>query len=389
MKELDVIVIGAGMGGLAVGLSFQRAGIPARIYEQAPELSEVGAGIMLTPNACRALMALEVFEPVDAKAQRPGGTHYRDYRTGEIISTVAYDEAFQRRYNGPYLTIHRADLQDALKEALAARAPGMLHLGHLLVDVEQHDGKVTAIFANGARVSGDLLVAADGIKSLVREKVFGLKAANFSGHVAYRGMVPIERLGPEYRTSDTSTCLGPGQHWVMYTVKKGTFLNYVAIPESSEWTAEGWSVPASKDELLHEFREWHPKFHALIENTPSDRIFKWGLFDRDPLPTWVNGRVALLGDAAHPTTPFMAQGAAMSFEDAVVLGRALEQASTIEEALHLYERARKERGGWVQLRSRFFGELYHKQAPAEEVNAERRAANDVLYSYDAATVPLT
>lgn len=389
MKELDVVIIGAGMGGLALGLALHRVGIATRIYEQAPELSEVGAGIMLTPNACRALMALDVFEPVDAKAQRPGATHYRDYRTGEIISTVAYDEAFQRRYHGPYLTIHRADLQDALKEALLSRAPDVLHLNHMLVDVEQHDGTVTATFANGARVTGDLLIAADGIKSLVREKVFGWKAANFSGHVAYRGMVPIERLGPDYRTPDTSTSLGPGQHWVMYTVKKGAFLNYVAIPESGSWTAEGWSVPATPDELRREFREWHPRYHDLIDQTPADRIFKWGLFDRDPLPAWVRGRVALLGDAAHPTTPFMAQGAAMSFEDAVVLGRALAQASTPEEALLLYERARKDRGGWVQVRSRFFGQLYHRQAPADEITSERRAANDVLYSYDAATVPLT
>lgn len=389
MNELDVIIVGAGLGGLALGLALQRAGIAARIYEQAPELSEVGAGIMLTPNACRALMALDVFDRVDARAQRPGATHYRDYRTGEVIATVAYDEAFQRRYNGPYLTIHRADLQSALKDALAARAPEMLHLNHMLVDVEQHDGKVSAIFANGNRATGDVLIAADGVRSLVREKVFGLGAARFSGHVAYRGTVPIERLGPEFRTADTSTTLGPGQHWVMYTVKQGALLNYVAIPERGDWTEEGWSVPASQDELRREFREWHPRYHSLIENTPPDRLFKWGLFDRDPLPAWVSGRVALLGDAAHPTTPFMAQGAAMSFEDAVVLGRALQQAQTPEEALGLYERARKDRGGWVQLRSRFFGELYHRQAPPEEVNAERRAANDVLYPYDAATVPLT
>ncbi|MFN8534728.1 MAG: FAD-dependent monooxygenase [Dehalococcoidia bacterium] len=388
MKEVDVLVVGAGMGGLALGLALHRAGVPARIFEQAPELSEVGAGIMMTPNACRAIDGLDVFDAIDARALRPAATHYRDYRTSEIISSVVYDEAFQRRYNGPYLTIHRGDLQDALKQALVSRAPDMLKLDHLLVDVEQRGDRVTAIFANGERIDGDVLIAADGVRSIIREKVFGIKAADFSGHVAFRGMAPIDGLPDRFRTTDTSTCLGPGQHFVMYTVKKGAFVNFVAIPERGGWTEEGWSVPATPQELKQEFADWHPMFHSLIEATPPDRLFKWGLFDREPLPRWVDRRVALLGDAAHPTTPFMAQGAAMSFEDAVVLGRALVEAATIDEALGRYERARKQRGGWVQVRSRFFGELYHRQAPADEVNRERRAANDVLYPYDATTVTL-
>ena len=388
MDQLAVIVVGAGMGGLAVTLALRQQGIATVLYEQAPELSEVGAGIMLTPNACRALMALGVFEAIDARAQRPGATHYRDYRTGAILTSVHYDEAFQRRYGGPYLTIHRADLQDALKQAVLAHDPTILQLGHRLVEVEQDAHRVTACFANGVRASADLLIACDGIKSVVREQVFGLGSATFSGHVAYRGMVPIEWLGPEYRTADTSTTLGPGQHWVMYTVKQGAFLNYVAIPERGAWTEESWSVPATAEELRREFAHWHPRYHQLIDLTPPERLFKWGLFDRDPLPRWVAGRVVLLGDAAHPTTPFMAQGAAMAFEDAVVLGRALAASRTLPEALATYERVRLPRGSWVQVRSRFFGQLYHKQASPDEISLERRAANDVLYPYDAASVPL-
>lgn len=388
MKDLHVVVVGAGMGGLALGLALKKAGISFTLYEQAPELSEVGAGIMMTPNASRTAMSLGTFDAIDAQAQRPAATFYRDFRTGEVISTMAYDEAFQKHFDGPYLTLHRADLQLALRDTLLQYAPGTLKLNHMLVDVENHANKAVAVFANGETAEGDLLVACDGVRSTIRTKVFGIDAPTYSGNIAYRGMVPIERLGPLFHTVNTFTSVGIGQHLVNYTVKKGTFVNYVAITEKEQWTAEGWSEHSSREEVAADFKGWHKDFHSMFEATPDDGVYKWGLFDREPLKRWVNGRVALLGDAAHPTTPFMAQGAAMSFEDAVVLGRALEQGNTLEEGLDLYEAARVERGAFVVLRSRFFGQLYHKQVPGDEIGLERRKANEVLYSYDAATVPL-
>lgn len=376
------------MAGLALGLSLQKAGISFGLYEQAPELSEVGAGIMMTPNASRALMSLGAFENVDARAQRPGATHYRDYKTGEIISTLSYDEAFTSKYNGPYLTLHRADLQLALRDTLLERSAAALHLDHQIVDVEERGNKVAAIFANGAVVEGDILVAADGVHSVIRNKILGNLTPHFRSNVAYRGMIPIDRLGPEWRTTDTSTTVGPGQHLVEYTVKKGAFLNYVAIAERKDWTEEGWSVRATPDDVRESFKGWNRRLMEMIDATPEGGLFKWGLFDRDPIMQWVKNRVVLIGDAAHPTTPFMAQGAAMSFEDAVVLGRSLEQGNTPEEALAIYERARKDRGAFVVVRSRYFGELYHAQASGDEINAERKKANDVLYPYDAGTVAL-
>lgn len=388
MKDVHVLVIGAGMGGLALSLSLHRSGISTSLHEQAPELSEVGAGIMMTPNACRALMYLGAFDNVDEQALHPGATHYRDYRNWQIISTMAYDEAFQARYHGPYLTIHRADLQLALRDTLMARNPGILHLNHMIVDVEQKGDKVVAIFANGDRAEGDVLIACDGVRSVVREKVFHIDAPRFQGNVAFRGMSPIEKLSDDFRTPDTQTALGPGQHLVLYCVKKGAFVNWVAITEKNEWTAEGWNTLAEEGEVQSEFAAWDRRFHSLFDSAPPGSIYKWGLFDREPIERWVSGHVTLLGDSAHPTTPYMAQGAAMSFEDAVVLGRCLEGANTIEDALETYDAARSPRGGWVVTRSRDFGALYHAQASGDVINAERRSANEVLYPYDAATVPL-
>jgi salicylate hydroxylase len=389
MQDVNVVVVGAGLGGLSLAVALQRAGIPVHLYDQAPELSEVGAGIMLTPNASWAMRSIGVLDAIDALAQRPTGTRYRDAGTAEITTRVVYDESFERKYGCPYFTIHRGDLQAVLRDAVLANDPNAITLNHTVVDYRNEPDRAVAIFANGVEVGADLLVAADGARSPLRNAMHHIEPPRFTGNVAWRGMVPIEDVREPMMSTDTSTWVGPGQHFVHYTVKLGAFMNYVAIAESDEWQEEGWSTPSTIGELLDAFPGWHPIFRELIEATPPDRCFKWGLFDRDPIPEWQRGRATLLGDAAHPTLPFMAQGAAMSMEDAIVLARCIQAAGSVDEALKMYERARKARGGWVQLTSRTFGDIYHARVSTEELAAERKKANDVLYGYDAATVPLT
>jgi salicylate hydroxylase len=383
-----VLVIGAGLGGLAVTLALQRAGIPVAAYEQAPELSEIGAGIMLTPNASRVLQYLGVFDDVVSRALLPVHRRIRHWRTGEVLTDMILDERFQQRYGAQFLTIHRSDLQRALADGVHRQDPAAIQLNHRLVDVEQRDGLVAAKFANGATVTGNALIACDGVRSIVRAKLLHPPPPRFTGNIAWRGLVPIERLGPEARTPDTVNFVGPQRHVVIYAVRQGAFVNYVAIAERATWEEEGWNVPATVDEALRAFAGWHAEVCDLIAATPPDGCFKWGLFDHEPLSRWTSGRVALLGDAAHAMLPFVAQGAAMSLEDAIVLARALREVESVEEALGIYDQARRSRAGWAQQRARFMAELFHQEASGEDLGKERGTVSETLYSYDAATVPL-
>lgn len=388
MQSPHVLVIGAGLGGLALTLALQKAGIPVSVYEQAPEMSEVGAGIMLTPNASRSLRYAGVLDAVAAKALRPGATRVKNWKTGETLSQVTYDDAFNERYKLPFQTIHRADLQQALIDGVLANDPAVVNLNHQIVDVRQNANEVEAIFANGATAKSDLLVACDGVRSIVRTKLLNPEPPRFTGNVAWRGMAPSSAFPPEARTNDTATFVGPRRHVVRYEVNQGANVNFVAIAERDAWTEEGWNVPAKVDELYSTFDGWHGDVQALFANTPSDRLYKWGLFDHNPLPRWTEGRVTLLGDAAHPMLPLLAQGAAMSMEDGVVLARSIAETDTVADALATYEAARRERTAWVQLRARFFAEMFHREASQEELRGERNESNNFLYPYDAATVPL-
>lgn len=388
MQSPHVLVIGAGLGGLTLTLALQKAGIPVTTYEQAPELSEVGAGIMMTPNASRSLRYVGAAGDVAAKALKPGATRVKNWKTGETLSQVTYDDAFNARYDLPFLTIHRADLQQALADGVRRNNPATIVLDHQIIDVAQDADGVTAIFANGNTARGDLLVACDGVRSIIRTKLLQPDPPRFTGNVAWRGMVPISAIPAEARTTDTATFVGPRRHVVRYEVNQGANVNFVAVAERDSWTEEGWNVLANVDELFTTYEGWHPDVIALFQNTLPDKLFKWGLFDHNPLPRWSAGRITLLGDAAHPMLPLLAQGAAMSMEDAVVLARCIEQAGTIDEAFALYEGARRERTAWVQLRARFFAEMFHREASQEELRGERSQSNDFLYPYDAGTVPL-
>ncbi|MBM3513741.1 MAG: FAD-binding protein [Alphaproteobacteria bacterium] len=387
-KNNVIMIIGAGIGGLALALALQKRGRKVAVYERAPELGEVGAGVMLTPNSNRVLEHLGVLAEVEKGATSPGQTQVRHFETGAEMSTTDLGDAFKKRYGSPYYDVHRVHMHAALHQAVRANDSGCIHVAHDLIDLSQDAHGVRAMFANGAVAEGSLLVGCDGVRSVVKGNIGIDDAARFTGNLAWRGLLPIEALPPHQRGPAITIWTGPGRHFVEYTIKNGTMKNYVAIANHDTWTEEGWSTRAKVADPLHAFTGWHEDVRAIIAATPADGCIKWGLFDRDPLDWWSKGRVTLLGDAAHPMLPFMAQGAAMALEDAVILGRCLDIDTSVDDALARYERARLERTGWCQLQSREAGKLFQRIASRGELDGDRAERGRRLYAYDAVTVDI-
>ena len=384
----SVIVVGGGIGGLALALALQQRGIAVSVYEQALELGEVGAGVMLTPNSTRVLEHLGVLAEVERGATRPGRTQVRHFETGAEMSTTDLGERFTKTYGKPYYDVHRVEIHAVLEQAVRRNDPECINVAHELIDVAEDTDSVTAIFANGATADGTVLVGCDGVRSTVRSRIGASDGAQFTGNVAWRGLVPVAMLPEHQRGPEITIWSAQGRHFVEYTVKNGSLKNYVAIANNDSWEEEGWSARASVTEPLAAFASWHADVRTIIASTPPESCLKWGLFDRDPLDRWSRGRLTLLGDACHPMLPFMAQGAAMALEDAVVLARCVEMETGIETALGRYENARRERTAWCQLQSRERGKLFQRIATREELDGDRAERGRRLYGYDAASVPL-
>ena len=387
MTEYHVMIIGAGIGGLAAALSLQRHGMRVSIYEQAPELREFGAGLMVTPNAMHALNFLGVGGVIAATSNVSAGLLIKHYRTGEVLVHRSHGDAYRLKYGAGNFQVHRADLHNALSTAVLANDSGCIHLAHAFTDLSQDDSGVVARFANGVVASADALIGCDGGRSAVREKVLDSAPVAYSGQVSFRALVPAARVPQELQTPSRCLSIGPGRMFLHYLLRKDSVMNIVANTRQPRWEAEGWAIRAEVSELLELYGDFHPQVLRMIESIELDGLFKWGLRDREPLSQWTIGRVSTLGDAAHPMSPFLGQGAVMAIEDGMVLGRCFAKASTAEEALALYERARRQRANTVQLESR-------EQANAlqgshlEHFNPGRNAEERGLFDYNPATVPI-
>jgi salicylate hydroxylase len=309
-----IAVIGGGLGGLAAALALHRAGFRVDVYEQAPQLTEVGGGINMGPNAARILYRLGLGESLDRAAVRPISAHVRRWDDGRTLQKSRLNPLCDELYGAPHLTVHRADLQAIL--AVGLPKPH-IHLGHRLTGLVDHGEAIEAQFANGACIEADILVGADGIHSTARELLFGAAEPQFAGCVAYRGLVPAERIAELGLERGNQSWLGPGGHIVHYFVSGGRLLNFVGWTEHDSWNREDWTDRATIERALVAFEGWHPQIRSII--AAADTCFIWALFDRDPLPRWSAGRVTLLGDACHPMYPFMAQGAAQAIEDGATL----------------------------------------------------------------------
>jgi len=347
----NIAIVGGGIGGLFAANALLAQGFHVSVYEQAPALGEVGAGVFLTPNSVRQLERVELGPAVEkwGALVGPGSRYFR--HDGSPIAPVQVTDS--SGWNATF-GMHRADLVELLAAALP---DNVVHTGHRCTGFEQRDDTARVSFSNGAVAEADVIVAADGIHSELRPYVFPPSNSVFSGSVAYRGVLPLERI-PDWPTDSWLMWLGKGKHFLTFPVRAGQLINYVGFVPADQRMKESWSSPGDPDVLRREFAGWDQRIESLLQKVQM--TFRWALYDREPLPTWTRGRLTLLGDAAHPMLPHLGQGANQSIEDGMALATILARAdcSTVPAALAAYERLRRERVAQVQRGARENGMRY-------------------------------
>ncbi len=369
MSEPHALIAGAGIGGLSAALCLARAGWRVSIFESATTLEEVGAGLQLSPNASAILQKLNVIERLKGFSLAPESIRVRRARDGATLSLMPLADA-ERRWGAPYLLVHRADLQRALLQTVAEEDAIRIHAGVAVAGFASGSDGVVAALRQGLlrlEASGDCLIGADGARSLVRAKLLGggADSASFIKRTAWRALIDADRVAPEALRPESCLWLGREAHLVNYPLRGGAVVNVVAVLDENEAAPrpeEDWSRPGDPAVLAARFSSWHKAARSLLAAAQHWR--KWPLIDRDPLPGWTAGRVALLGDAAHPMPPFLAQGAAHAIEDAAALAEALQATRDVPAGLDAYAAARRERADRVQRESRAQGRIYHLSGPA-------------------------
>jgi len=373
-KKLSIAIVGAGMGGLAVAATLRQAGFDLRVYEQATRFARIGAGIQMMPNSMKVLRRIGIEERLRRTAFAPYSHLNRQWDTGKVIRELPMPESL---FGAPYLCMHRADLHEALASVVPEE---IIHLGKKLVGLEQRSGQIALAFEDGTRAQADAVVAADGVHSVVRDIIVGPDAPIHKGRIAYRAVFPSALIGRDLGPSRTKWW-GIDRHIVIYYVRadRGEVYFVTSVPEPAEWlTRESWSAKGDVRQLRKEYEGFHPDVRAVLEGCPD--CHKWAILEREPLPRWSDGRVVLLGDACHPMTPYMAQGAATAIEDAAILARCLQEVDgeDIEGAFARYEAHRKPRTSRIQAIS--------------SANTWMKGGDDDtswLYGYDAWNAPLT
>lgn len=387
------MVAGAGIGGLCAALALSKRGFVVEVYEQSQQLAEVGAGLQLSPNAMQVLHALGVAEAVKAKAFRPEAAVMRHFQSGKNYFTVPLGDAANRKYTADYLHVHRADLHQALYFACINHGV-TIQLGQAVQGYQQSPQSLTVQCTDQQSIQADVLIGADGIKSKVQASMLGETPAQFTGQVAWRGVVATNKLPKGLIKPKANLWVGPGQHFVSYYLRGGDLVNFVAVQERQDWQKESWNEPGDINELRAAFTGWHPEVSELLAVT--EQCFLWALFDRPPLQQWTDRRVALLGDACHPMLPFLAQGAAMAIEDSYALAHYLANENDVPKALQKYQNIRLARTSKIQHNARLNAALYHMNSPMERAKlavlsglsslnlSDRLAANklDSVYAYN-------
>ncbi|MHB8887078.1 MAG: FAD-dependent monooxygenase [Methylovirgula sp.] len=393
------LIAGAGIGGLTTALCLARAGFRVRLLERAALLEEAGAGLQISSNASAVLRDLGVLPRLSAAALAPEAIHIKRWRDGATLQRLLLQDA-EQRWGAPYLLIHRADLQKALLEAVAEKDTINVSMRAELAGFAANETGIEATARHGAvriRYSADCLIGADGLRSFVRQRLADIRNTGHAGakpaevpryakHVAWRALVDAEQVPAELRRKESTLWLGPKAHLVHYPLRAGSVINVVAVveaPVSIDWTGDIWSQSGPQREIIARFSDWHEDARTLIAAARTWR--KWPLVDLDPLPAWTMGRVALLGDAAHPMLPFLAQGAAQAIEDAAMLGALLKPHCDIAAALAAYAEARHKRASKVQAQSRRQAQIYHLAGPAalvRDLALRSMGARQWLAGYD-------
>lgn len=354
---ISIGIAGGGIGGLTLALACREAGLAdVTVYEQTPNPEPLGAGVQLSPNATKVLSALGLKQALRAIGFYPEAVHFRTWRTGYLVAMRPLGQFSEARYGAPYLHVHRGDLHGLLLQTAENRGI-TVRTGERCTGAGEDELGPWLELEQG-RVHHDAIVGCDGIHSTVLNSLFEAPEPRFTGHVAWRGMVPADRLPANFIPPTATVWLGPARHFVHYYVRRGELVNFVGIVETDRWTEEAWHHPGDPAELAKDFAGWNLMIRTLIDAT--EEAYKWALYDRPPLPTWTRGRITLLGDACHPMLPYLAQGAAMAIEDAWVLSRMLERwEDDPGVGMEDYERYRLPRTARVQARSRAQGEEFH------------------------------
>jgi salicylate hydroxylase len=391
-----IVVIGGGIGGLAAALAMLKRGLDVEVHEQAPELKEVGAGIQISSNGTRVLYALGLEEALKRVQVLPSRRVIRHWSTGETWNWFDLGAATAQRYGTPHVMLHRGDLHGVLADAVRALKPDAIKLGRRCVGIASENGHAEVRFEDGETLRPAYAIGADGIHSKVRACLFGADRPEFTGCVAWRGLVPMDKLPRELAQLQGTNWLGPNGHVLHYPVRRGEIMNFISMIERDDWQIESWVTQGTQGELAHDFRGWHADVHAIIERIATP--YKWALMVRGPMARWSKGRITLLGDACHPTLPFLGQGGVMAIEDGYIVAACLaKHFGDPQTALARYEEIRRERTSAVvrkahdNRRSAFSPALGDPGAVAVEVAREWqqervRERMEWLYAYDATKV---
>ncbi len=393
-----ILIAGGGIAGLTAAIALLRRGVDVTVLEQASQLQEIGAGLQIGPNGSRVMIELGLGEAMSAVVSEAAAKEVRHWKTGRAWKLFDLGADCTLRFGAPYWMAHRGDFHRVLLEGARALKPDVVTLAAPVEGFVQDGQGATARIAGGGEIRGRALIGADGIHSRVRAGLGHVDRPAFTGIMAWRGLARAENLPDELRRPVGVNWVGPGGHVITYPLRGGELFNFVGIVEGRDWPVESWTEPGDREECLRDFAGWHPLVARTIEGL--DQPMKWALLAREPLEVWADGRVCLMGDACHPTLPFLAQGANMAIEDGMVLARCIaDTPDDIPRALLRFQAARAARTAEIVRRSRAMAATFHNPALADDETAvayidrewepERvRRRYDWLYEYDAGAVEL-
>jgi salicylate hydroxylase len=387
MQGNRILVAGGGIGGLTTAIALLKYGFVVDVFEAAPAFNDIGAGVTLAPNALHGYQHLGIADRIVAASVEPNRQEVRLWQDGRVLMTLERGTQMRDKYGAPYVYTHRADLH-AILAAAFTEAGGTMHLGVAVTGAGCDADKAWLTLADGSVFEGDLVVGADGLKSVIRQ-MFEPAPPHFTGHIAWRALVPVDESLREY-AEKPGTFIGPDRLAVYYPLRGGSLLNLVFFGRQAGWDDDGWTIPAKRAELETLFAGWCDPVQNMIAHIDETRLFKWAINARTPLKTWsIGDRITLLGDAAHAMTPFLGQGASSAIEDAVVLARALSASDTLAEGLARYEAARLERTSMIQMESNANAD--RMQGEASEMFGMTKLRNEEtlgLFAYDCGTVEI-